>query len=205
MLNWEDPCDGPAVITRAIRQAVVAYSIRNRRRKAADIIGFMDDIGAKTLLLCGSSGVGAQPNEAIVERAVGEHAAKVLAFDIRDVGPQPWPFMVADGRDMPLGDDEFDLVVANAVIEHVGDAADQARFVAEHVRVARDWVITTPNKWFPVESHTSTVLRHWSPSWRARRDEFTRLLSLREFRALLPAGARVVGRPWSATFMAYSR
>lgn len=193
------------MITGMIRRAVLAFSVRNRRRKAAAIVAFMDEVGAKSLLMCGSSGVGAQPNEAIVERAVADHAVTVQAFDIRDVGEQPWPFMVADGRDMPFDDDEFDLVLANAVIEHVGDETDQRRFVAEHVRVARDWVITTPNKWFPVESHTSTVLLHWLPSWRAQRDEFTRLLSLREFRALLPADARVVGRPWSATFTAYSR
>jgi hypothetical protein len=90
------------------------------------------------------------------------------------------------------------------VIEHVGGEVEQRRFVAEHVRVGRDWVITTPNRWFPVESHTSAVLRHWSPRWRDSRPEFTRLLSLREFRDLLPADARVVGRPWSATFTAMS-
>ena len=54
----------------------------------------------------------------------------------------------------------------------------------------------------PVESHTASILKHWSPGWRARREEFTRLLSLREFTALLPEGTRVVGRPWSATFTA---
>ena len=72
--------------------------------------------------------------------------------------------------------------------------------------MARSWVITTPNKWFPVESHTSALFAHWFPSWRARQTAFTRLLSRREFANLLPAGAKVAGHWWSPTFTAtYSR
>src|SRR5215212_914735 len=92
----------------------------------------------------------------------------------------PWPFMIADGRDLPFEDQSTDFILANAVVEHVGDEDDQQRFVLEQTRVARAWAITTPNRWFPIESHTSTVLRHWSPRWRAGRSEFTRLLSKRE-------------------------
>jgi hypothetical protein len=190
---------------RVMRRTVLAFSARNRRRKATAIVAFMDRVGAKSVLLCGAVGSGTQPNEAIVERTVAAHAGGVLAVDVEDRGPQPWPFMVADGRDLPLADDQFDLALANAVIEHVGDAANQRKFVAEQARVARDWVITTPNRWFPVESHTSAVLRHWSPAWRQQRTEFTRLLSRREFAELLPDGARIVGRAWSATFTAFSR
>jgi len=48
------------------------------------------------------------------------------------------------GRDLPLADYQFDLAMANAVIKHVGDAANQRKFVTEQARVvARDWVITT--------------------------------------------------------------
>jgi hypothetical protein len=65
-------------------------------------------------------------------------------------------------------------------------------------------VITTPNRWFPIESHTSTILLHWSRKWRARHSrEFTRLLSLGEFRDLLPVEAVIVGRRWSPTFTAF--
>lgn len=114
----------------------------------------------------------------------------------------PYPSMVADARDMPFPDDYVDFALANAIIEHVGDRDDQARFVAEHCRVARCWAITTPNKWFPIESHTAVAFLHWLPSWRAKRREFSRLLSLREFRELLPESAEVHGRPWSPTFTA---
>lgn len=111
---------------------------------------------------------------------------------------------MADATRMPYRDQAVDMVLSNAVIEHVGGEASQAAMVAEQVRVGRHWVITTPNKWFPVESHTSAVLRHWSPRWRAGRSEFTRLLSRREFRRLLPPGTRVIGYPWSPSFTALS-
>ena len=160
---------------------------------------------SRTLLLCGSvpESAGNSRNEGIVERTIAEHADEVLGFDIVARAEQPWPAIVADGRRMPFAAGTYDVVVSNAVIEHVGDRADQQRFVDEHTRVGRSWVITTPNRWFPVESHTSAVLRHWSRAWSASRTEYTRLLSRREFTDLLPAGAVVVGRPWSATFTAF--
>jgi hypothetical protein len=190
-------------MTNVMRQAVTRFSVRNRKKKAERISAFMDQTGSRSVLLCGALGSGALPNEAIIERRIGERAERVMAFDVVDLGPQPWPFIVADARDMPFGDQEYDLAVANAVIEHVGGVDEQRQMVAEHTRVARNWVITTPNRWFPVESHTAALFTHWRPSWRDRQESFTRLLSKSEFRALLPAHARVVGRWWSPTFMAF--
>lgn len=192
--------------TPVMRRLVLAFSVRNRRRKAALISDFMvrHDVGDVVFVGCSN---GVNPNELIVENAVARRAKVLNACDIYEIEGLPWPFLKADGRDLPFPDDYTDMVLANAVIEHVGSLADQARFVAEQTRVARTWVITTPNRWFPVESHTSAVLKHWSRRWRARHcEEFSRLLSLAEFRDLLPAGAVVVGKPWSATFTAfYSR
>ena len=186
-----------------LRSAVTAYSIRNRKRKAQAVRHFMEETGSRSVLLCGALGSGTLANESVVERAVGEAAESVVAFDVLALGPQPWPFVVADGRAMPFARGSFDLAVSNAVVEHVGGIEEQRQFVAEHVRVARSWVITTPNKWFPIESHTAVVFLHWLPRWRARREEFTRLLSRREFKRLLPAGTQVIGRPWSPTFTAF--
>lgn len=73
-------------------------------------------------------------------------------------------FRRADGRALPFADDSFDVVHSSAVLEHVGNAESQARFVAELVRVARRVVfLTTPNRWFPVEFHTVLPLLHWLP------------------------------------------
>jgi hypothetical protein len=192
-------------VRRIVRQGVLWYSVRNRRRKADEIVAFMQEHDCRSLLLCGSvpmSG-GDSRNEGVVERAVADHAETVLGFDIVARDAQPWPAVVADGRCMPFAENSYDVVVANAVIEHVGDEGDQRRFVDEHTRVGRCWVITTPNRWFPVESHTSAVFLHWFQRWARGRAEFTRLLSKREFADLLPDGAVVRGRFWSPTFTAY--
>lgn len=73
-------------------------------------------------------------------------------------------YVRADGRALPFETGSFDVVHSSAVIEHVGSRAQQQAFVAELYRVARRAVcFTTPNRWFPVEVHTSIPLLHWLP------------------------------------------
>jgi methyltransferase family protein len=73
-------------------------------------------------------------------------------------------FVYADVLDMPFNDDAFDLVHSSAVLEHVGSFENQAKMVAECLRVARRGVcLTTPNRWFPIELHTQLPLIHWLP------------------------------------------
>jgi hypothetical protein len=77
----------------------------------------------------------------------------------------------ADGRRLPFADDEFDVVHSNAVVEHVGAYPEQQQFVRELVRVARSGFVTTPNRWFPIESHCKLPLVHWLPrriAWRVQ-------------------------------------
>ena len=73
-------------------------------------------------------------------------------------------FVQADGRDLPFADGAFDFVHSSAVLEHVGSAAMQARFLRELWRVAKVGVfVTTPNRWYPIEFHTVLPLLHWLP------------------------------------------
>src|SRR5205823_461977 len=75
----------------------------------------------------------------------------------------------ADGRELPFGDDEFDLGFSNAVVEHVaGGRGGQRQFVHELCRVAQRVFVTTPNRWFPLDAHTLLPLAHWLPPGRAR-------------------------------------
>jgi hypothetical protein len=70
-----------------------------------------------------------------------------------------------DGRSLPFQDGSFDFVHSHAVIEHVGNRAQQARFLEEALRVARRGVfVTTPNRWHPVETHTGLPLVHFLPA-----------------------------------------
>ena len=73
-------------------------------------------------------------------------------------------FVQADGRDLPFEDNSFDYAHSSAVLEHVGSADKQAKFLRELWRVARKGLfVTTPNRWFPVEFHTVLPLIHWLP------------------------------------------
>lgn len=73
-------------------------------------------------------------------------------------------FVQADGRDLPFEDGQFDIVHSAAVIEHVGNFDNQAKFIRELWRVSRRGIfVTTPNRWFPVEFHTVLPLVHWLP------------------------------------------
>jgi hypothetical protein len=64
---------------------------------------------------------------------------------------------------LPFEDGQFDIAASNAVIEHVGAPEAQQAFVAELRRVARQVFITAPNRFFPVEHHTSVPLAHFHP------------------------------------------
>jgi len=72
-------------------------------------------------------------------------------------------FQVLPGKKFPFVDNEFEIAFSNAVIEHVGSFAEQQAFVAEACRVARRVFISTPNRWFPIEHHTSIPLLHYLP------------------------------------------
>jgi glycosyltransferase involved in cell wall biosynthesis len=190
---------------RPLRDRVaIRFGTANRRRKAAIITELMRRRGVRRVLLVGVGQGPFEPDAQIVEREICAAAETVFAVDLHPRAPGPWGYVRADALHLPFQDDSFDLVVSNAVIEHVGGEAEQRLFVAEHLRVARAWVITTPNRWFPIEAHTRAAFRHWSPAWRSNQPEFTRLLSRQEFEVLLPAGAALRGSWASATFLATS-
>ena len=104
------------------------------------------------------------------------------------------------GRPLPFADKAFDIATSNAVLEHVGSRDGQFRFVAELVRVARKVFVSVPNRYFPVEHHTSLPFLHWTDAtfrWACRaagktkwtsREELT-LMSRRRLRSLVPPGA----------------
>jgi SAM-dependent methyltransferase len=112
---------------------------------------------------------------------------------------------VRPGEPLPFRDAEFDVVFSNAVLEHVGNRAQQAQFIGELSRVAKGFFITTPNRWFPVEHHTGLPLLHYLPAplfrslirgsryhyWAA--EEHLNILTARELSHILPraAAARV--------------
>ncbi len=78
-------------------------------------------------------------------------------------------FVYANGLQLPFADRSFDFVHSSAVLEHVGAASNQAKYIRECARVARKAVfLTTPNRFFPMEFHTLLPLVHWLPKARFR-------------------------------------
>ena len=147
---------------RLVVAAATRYGVYNRTRKAERLAEIARSVGAKSVLVVGVQPRQNQPFENIIANKMAETVdmfvpSGILAerLDGRSEHSVTWQhYVVADGRGLPFVDDAFDLVVSNAVIEHVGDEPDQQAFVAEHVRVGRHWAMTTPNRWFPIEAHT---------------------------------------------------
>jgi len=146
------------------KQLAAAVSGRSRARKLEWAKQHIEP--GSTVLLVGASvprtddlGV-----DNIVERGIAAHAdAHALVYDNGD--PRlGCSYSRGDARELPFADDSFDYVFSNAVIEHVGGPDDARRMLAESRRVARKGAFhTTPNRWFPIETHTQLPLVHWLP------------------------------------------
>jgi SAM-dependent methyltransferase len=89
--------------------------------------------------------------------SIGEGAAILKAY------PGVRHTRIAADSPLPFADEAFDIAFSNAVLEHVGSAAQQRAFVAEMCRVARRVYLAVPNRWFPVEHHTCIPFLHWLP------------------------------------------
>lgn len=102
-----------------------------------------------------------------------------------------------------FGDNSFDLVFSNSVIEHVGDETRRRAFAREVKRLAPSYWVQTPSPRFPIEPHTGVpfyfqlpaplrerLMERWRealPAW-AEMIEETTVLSEEEMRALFPGG-----------------
>lgn len=129
------------------------------------------------------------------------HQVTALTLDEPKEGRERYPavnIIQYDGRVFPFADQSFDVCWSNAVIEHVGQVDAQVAFLKEIKRVAKVAYLTTPNRLFPVEVHTRTLLLHYLPkplfdrylhligkSWAA--GDYMDLLSLRDVKQRLAA------------------
>lgn len=135
----------------------------------------------------------------------------VTVINLKEPGEGlPWlRTIMGDACDAPdlVGDERFDVVVSNSLIEHLGGHLQRARF-ADIVRsIAPHYAVQTPYRYFPIEPHwvfpgmqfLPVSVRNWlAPRWPLghtcgwpsadARDEvmFIELLSLTDMRTYFP-------------------
>lgn len=161
-------------------------------------------------------------------RGPGEARVCLLNLEEVPVSRPGFESLAGDARDLSrFGDDSFDVVFSNSVIEHVGGAAEQARMARELRRVGRRYYVQTPSRGFPIEAHTlvpgfqllplglrATLLQRFALGWMPRQPDRAsalaearalRLLDRRELAELFPDGRlhaeRVLGlvKSWTVT------
>ena len=188
-----------------IARLAARASLWNRRRKLALFLETMRP-GPETRVVdvgVGDTGFGTEPGVASSHNFF--EALYPWPERITAVSDVPLPnfarefptvsTVTASGTELPFKDDAFDVAFSNAVIEHVGGRDRQRAFVAELCRVAPRVFLSTPNRWFPVETHTLVPFVHWLPRSQAdramhalRREnwESVELLGKRELLGLFP-------------------
>ena len=57
-----------------------------------------------------------------------------------------------------------DLVFSNATIEHVGSTTNQLKMISNIIKFTKkNFVLTAPNRYHPIDFHTQIPLIHWLP------------------------------------------
>jgi SAM-dependent methyltransferase len=190
-----------------IRPLAARVSARSRRRKLDLFFETMRPTPATTVIDVGVSDGGFGEDllgTANFFEALYPWPERITAVSTQHltVFQQAFPRVTAvraDGRALPFADDSFDVGFSNAVVEHLPDVGSQRAFVGELCRVSKRVFLTTPNRWFPLDTHTLVPVAHWLSDERRDavyrrlgRDEGLgiRLLSPPALLALFPATAR---------------
>ena len=73
-------------------------------------------------------------------------------------------FIIGDATKINFQNSTFDIVHSNATIEHVGSYQNQISLIKETFRVSKKYVfIQTPNRYYPIDFHTTLPFIHWLP------------------------------------------
>jgi hypothetical protein len=96
---------------------------------------------------------------------LGEIEVTLLNLTSENGLPPGFIYVLGDGRSLgAFTKSDFDVVISNSTIGHVGDWYDQRRFAEEITRLATRYFIQTPNHWFPLDWRTFIPFFHWLPA-----------------------------------------
>ena len=72
--------------------------------------------------------------------------------------------ITSDFNEEMINDFKSDLVISSATIEHVGDFDNQVAKIRNMIQLSKKYVvISTPNRFYPIEFHTKLPFIHWLP------------------------------------------
>jgi SAM-dependent methyltransferase len=131
-------------------------------RKIERLLGPVPVAGGLRLLEIGCGGGG------ISAYFAAQRRFDVTAVDVVDQRQvrDGYRFVRVDGVVLPFHDGEFDIVLSNHVIEHVGDRHQQRDHLRELARVLRPGgvaYLAVPNRWAPLEPHFRVPFLSWPP------------------------------------------
>ncbi len=73
--------------------------------------------------------------------------------------------IVGDATDLSyFKKNEFDIVVAHSLIEHIPTAKKQSKLSKEIIRISKYYFVETPNKCFPIEPHFRLPFVQFAPA-----------------------------------------
>ncbi|HEX8803544.1 MAG TPA: class I SAM-dependent methyltransferase [Acidimicrobiales bacterium] len=139
----------------------------SRRAKAAKIATLVEmrrPLKGTRLLEIGTGG-------GIITSLLAEHVGPegaVWSVDVDDLRTESdgYEFRLVEGTTLPFDDDDFDVVVSNHTIEHVGGPDEQLDHLREVARVMRpDGIgyLASPTRWALVEPHFKVPMLSWLP------------------------------------------
>lgn len=158
----------PYTTTERARLPHVVLDRDSRVHKARKIIALVGEQRfrrARRILEigCGSGVIAATLRE------LGAPQLQVDAVDVIDSRTETagYTFQLVTGTDLPFADRDFDIVISNHVIEHVGPPAAQLAHLREIHRILHPAglaYLAVPNKWRWLEPHFRLPLLSWLPA-----------------------------------------
>lgn len=189
-----------------IGRSARSFGVRNRTRKLEFARQFVATRQIKSVLFVGVSADHTDSYSNLIETQLQHEVDVAVATGLGaplEVASKWRDYRFANALDLPFENQSFDLVYSNAVIEHVGDKTAQQTFVNEHARVGKHFILTTPNRMFPIEAHRHVLFAHWSRSWVDPAGSVSRLVSKRDLVDLLPPGSKIRGSSFAPTLTGY--
>lgn len=170
---------------KAIRHIAAMYSSRSRKRRATRFRRLFAIESDTTILDLGSEN-GRHMADVLAGSVIDSRNVYIADLNAAAVeeGARRFgftPVVIDESGRLPFPDGFFDIVHCSSVLEHVTvpkgrvwqvrsgrdfkrlSRQSQQRFADEIARVGRQFYVQTPDKWFPLESHSWLPFAGWLP------------------------------------------